>query len=388
MERLCERLSVRGAFFSIPTAVFAELATDGEREPRTRLLRGSSGDSDLARLAALDALRDRVSSGLLPAAAALVELRRLEIGPLPWPRALQVPAYALASCTTAVLFGGGLAEAVTAGLLGAIVGALEAGSRGSSALQRLLEPLSATLAALLVALASARGLRFAPDITVISGIIALMPGFVIWTGMTELSTGHLVSGTARMARALAILAMMGFGVALGSALGGALLSFVDGAVPPVATATAGAALASSPSVEAPAWLTLLALLGSALAYAVLFSAPLRELGWVVLSVVLAWAGAVLGSAWLGPTMGMFVAAAGLGIFANGYARFLGRPAATPLVPGMMQLVPGSLGFRGVASLLRKDSLAGIDAGFEVLMVAVSLVAGLLLANLLLPARRR
>ena len=57
------------------------------------------------------------------------------------------------------------------------------------------------------------------------------------------------------------------------------------------------------------------------------------------------------------------------------------------MPGLLPLVPGSVGLRSLESLFARDTLAGVDTAFQMLMVAVSLVAGLLVANALLPSRR-
>ena len=53
----------------------------------------------------------------------------------------------------------------------------------------------------------------------------------------------------------------------------------------------------------------------------------------------------------------------------------------------MLLVPGSLGFRSITALLAKDVVGGMETAFRMALVATSLVAGLLLANLVLRPRR-
>jgi uncharacterized membrane protein YjjB (DUF3815 family) len=54
---------------------------------------------------------------------------------------------------------------------------------------------------------------------------------------------------------------------------------------------------------------------------------------------------------------------------------------------MLLLVPGSVGFRSLHALLQHDVLSGIETGFAMALVAVSLVTGLFLANLVFPSRR-
>jgi uncharacterized membrane protein YjjB (DUF3815 family) len=56
------------------------------------------------------------------------------------------------------------------------------------------------------------------------------------------------------------------------------------------------------------------------------------------------------------------------------------------VPGLLILVPGTIGFRSFASLIDRDVITGVDTLFTMLLVAISLVAGLLLSNVLVPPR--
>jgi uncharacterized membrane protein YjjB (DUF3815 family) len=89
----------------------------------------------------------------------------------------------------------------------------------------------------------------------------------------------------------------------------------------------------------------------------------------------------------GSDLGAFIGGLAVGLFANFYARFRKHPAALISMPGLILLVPGSIGFRGIASLVHKDTLAGISATFDMFMIAIALVSGLLLANIFLPPKR-
>ena len=99
------------------------------------------------------------------------------------------------------------------------------------------------------------------------------------------------------------------------------------------------------------------------------------------------AGAREGTELLGGELGVLVGAFALGIFANLYARGLDRPQQVVLVPAMILLVPGSLGFRGISSLLDRDTLTGIETTFAMFVVAMAIVAGLLIANAVVSPRR-
>ena len=83
---------------------------------------------------------------------------------------------------------------------------------------------------------------------------------------------------------------------------------------------------------------------------------------------------------------MFLGALSVAIGSNLLARFTNRPAAITLVPSALLLVPGSVGFRSVTALLEQEVIAGVDTLFQMLLLAISLVAGLLFANLVAPER--
>ena len=162
---------------------------------------------------------------------------------------------------------------------------------------------------------------------------------------------------------------IGFGVALGSRVGEAVLGAV---VPGAATGTVDGVTELVALVLAPASMV------------VLLRAPPRELPWLVVTGMLGYFGARLGAAWLSPQLGMFVGALALGAASNAYAWLRRRPGSTVLVPGILMLVPGSMGYRGLSEMMAREVLPGIATAVEMVLVAVSLVAGLLAANVVSP----
>jgi uncharacterized membrane protein YjjB (DUF3815 family) len=130
-----------------------------------------------------------------------------------------------------------------------------------------------------------------------------------------------------------------------------------------------------------------AMLTTPLAFLVLFQARRRDAPWVVLAAVSAWAAARSVPATLGPEVSAFVGALTLGLVSNLIGRATRRPASVPKVPGLMLLVPGSLGYRSVEAFLAQDVLVGVEAAASTALVAAALAGGLLCANGLLPSRR-
>jgi uncharacterized membrane protein YjjB (DUF3815 family) len=130
-----------------------------------------------------------------------------------------------------------------------------------------------------------------------------------------------------------------------------------------------------------------ALVASALGVAVLVQAHVRSFGWILAGCVVAYVGTRVGTAWLDTQLGVVVGAFALGVLSNVYARFLDRPAQVVSVPAVLLLVPGGMGFRGMSSLLDRDTLTGVDTVFAMFIVATSIVAGLLVAAAVVSPRR-
>jgi uncharacterized membrane protein YjjB (DUF3815 family) len=107
----------------------------------------------------------------------------------------------------------------------------------------------------------------------------------------------------------------------------------------------------------------------------------------VLASLLSFSGARLGALMFGPQLGVCLGAVIVGAASNLYARRFNRPSAVPLVPGIILLVPGSIGYGSLSKFLESDVLSGIDTAFMMMLVAVALVTGLLVSNLVVSPRR-
>jgi uncharacterized membrane protein YjjP (DUF1212 family) len=376
MGLAARRLGVRGQFFSTPTALFASFGEGAAQ--RTFLERVEPGEVDLERLSQLDDLLSALADRRIDVAGAGRRLDALQQNPARYGHAATTIAFGLVSATAAYFFRGGWAEVAVAGALGLAIGLLARAISGRPVAGRLFEPLAATLAAAaatLMALLWPPGLLGAPGLSaftvLLAGLIVLVPGYTLTVAITELATRHLVAGSARFAGAGATFFGLAFGVAVGTTL-------VEMAV--------GAPVSPEP-VPPPGWLRWLALAGAATGFTVLFRARPRDWGWIALSGVVAVEGVRLGGLLLGPELAGFLGALLVGVTGNLVARYRRRPAALVQVPGLILLVPGSLGFRSLASLLDRDVLSGVHGAFEMTLVAIALTTGLLLASVVVPPRR-
>ena len=341
-----------------PTSILLAFG-QGERQS-VRVLRTEPNGLDLAQLSTAEDLATRMARGELSAAEGLVRIATTRTMRPRWSRPVTVTCFGVASVTAAVLLGGAGAEAVVGGLAGLLVGLFE--TSGVTDVRRASSLLSALVTGLVAATLIPHLGGGSAFIATGAGLIALLPGYTTTVGLTEVATGHLASGTARLAAAAASLLVLGFGVGLGGALGG---GFAGDIAQPV----------DSRSLE---WACVVV---GALAFGVVLGARADDLGWVAAAGALAYGTATLGTDALGPRLGSCAGALAVGISANLFATLLSRPAALIHVPGILMLVPGSIGFRSVAALMDQQVLSGVEAGFDMAMVAASLVGGLLLANL-------
>jgi uncharacterized membrane protein YjjB (DUF3815 family) len=277
-------------------------------------------------------------------------------------------AFAVASATACRFFGGGWREIVAAGVIGLVIGLLALVLARYTPTARVFEALAAAIASLIAVAATVLVPPLAPSVAILAGLIILVPGFTLTVAFTDLATRNLMSGTARLAAAALTFLVIAFGVALGTRLGERVF---------------GKAPAVHP-LPLPEWTLWVSLLIAPLAFAVLFQADRRDLPWVLGGVLVAYASGRAGVKLLGPELGPFLGAAAISAFGNGYSRWLSRPASVPTVPGLLILVPGSLGFQSVSSLMGKDALQGVEAAFAMILVAVSLATGLLVGNVILP----
>lgn len=371
LGRTAQRLGVGDAqFFTTPTSIFA--AFGAESTQRTYLIRVEPGGPDLGRLVRIDDILELVLAGRLSPCDGAAKLRQLPAagarhGPL-----LTTLAFGLSSAASTVFLGGGARESALAGVLGLVTGMLALLAGRVPALARIFPTAAAFTVAVVATAIGAWGGRVAVSTVTLAGLIVLLPGLMIVSAMRELATGHLASGTSRAAGAFIVLIGIGFGVALGTRTA----ELVAGAAP---------ALAAEPLPAGAVWV---AVLFAALGFTILLHADWRDAPWIGLGSAVALLASRAGSSGLGPELGPFLGSFAVAVAGWGYSRATGRHAEVVLAPGVLVLVPGSIGFRSVTALLEHQVVSGIDAAFTALFTAIALVAGLLIASVVLPGPPR
>ncbi len=371
--RLAATLDLCIDVFCLPTALIVTLSNQGAASPehvRTRVVRVEPGTIDLEKLSALHDLVGRVERKELSPGDAARRVDAIRARPARGSHVLRPFGFGLISTVSAALLGGGFIDLPLAGVLGLSVGLLEASAHRVFAIARLLPTLAAFAISLITSLLVWQGLPVHPPVLLLSAIIVLLPGFTVTTAITELATAHLASGTARLMGGSVTFLQLGFGVALGHAV-----------------ATMLSISASPPASPEANWTVFFAPFVSALGYTILLRAKPSDARWVLLAVLVAFGGSQIGARSLGPELGAFVGALAVASCSHAFARWRDRPVSLMLVPGTLFLVPGSIGFLSVSSLLENDVVNAVQTGFRMVLVATALAAGLLVATAAVPPRK-
>jgi uncharacterized membrane protein YjjP (DUF1212 family) len=375
IDHVAARLSLRCQSLSTPTSVILSVADrgdgDGALAGHTQVLRLAPGDVDLRELAHVDHIAEQVAGGAMDIAAGHAAFGELAPRRGPLADAAMAGSYGLASGAVAVLLDGSGADAAVAAAIGAAIGGLSLLLPGRPNLAAGFEAMVGFLAALAIYLVNAFWTPLSVTPVTIAALIVLLPGLMLTTAVNELATQHLVSGIARLAGAAAVLLKLGFGIAAANQVAHAL--GLDRAPMPVAPLPPGAD-----------WV---ALAVASLAFCVLFRAALRDWPLVMASAWLGYLSTRIGGATLGAEFGVFLAGLVVGCASNAYGRWRNRPGALVRVPGIILLVPGSVGLRSLFFVFERDVYLGLDTAFSLVVLLVSLVAGLLFGNVLVAPRR-
>ncbi len=362
--------------FTTPTSVFVSLE-DEQGDLHTYLARVHPGEADMTKMIALDRIFNNVLDGMISTREAIDEIKRIVNMAPRYPVWLIVICFGVIGFCAGNFLGGAIKEMVASGIVGLMIGLLVQFTGRRREFSRLMEFLSGFGAAVIAGLLAVPFGGYFTTVPVIAGVIILLPGLTLTIAMVELAMKHVVSGTARLAGAIMVLMVIGFGIVLGQAV----VEHTVGPTPQVIP-------------EKPPWyFDLGTILIATVCMSILFQAHLRHAWVMVVAGLIAFYSARYGTMHFGPEVGVLGAAMAVGVASNLYARVFDKPALMMMLPGLIILVPGSLGLRSL-QMFFTDASADVDStidavrsSFTVLVVGVALVVGLLLANVVMPPRK-
>lgn len=377
LERLvgemAKHFGLDGSCLYTPTSLLISIKADGEDAESTYLRRVDSGPVDVAKLIRFDETLEEVEAGKCSIEEASKKLDEIANSPPPFSDWITCVASGVSCGAVAVFFRGSVFEILASFTIGLIIAFVELLPKKLNWENGLLEPMAGFLAALL-SLAIANYIVPIDDrLVTLAALIILVPGLRLTVALNELAVGHSTAGVARLASACVSLLTLTIGVAICWRIFSEWRQLPE---PPDAA-----------TLVATEWCQWAAILIAPITFAIVFRARSPQWPVILMVSIAGFTSSVFAGKYFGIEVGAAAGALAVGIGSNLYARFRNRPALITLTPGILVLVPGSLGYRSLTAFLDSDTLAGIDFAFKMMIVAVALVGGILTANLLVPPRR-
>jgi uncharacterized membrane protein YjjP (DUF1212 family) len=366
MTGIAASIDVPLQIFALPTQI--TIAVGPRWNQKTVLMRLEPGEVNLRRISLLNAIYDDLRAGKMDYREASVAVSNIDRR---WPGASvlwHIPALALVAIAVGILLGAGPRELTVAGCIGFATGIISVIATRNAVVARLFEVIAAFVGTLIVA---AFTKFFGPTniyISIVAGVVVLLPGYSLTLALHELANNNLVAGVARLGKVLSVLLALACGALLGFALlGPGLLQSGD----------------VHPHAVSGRWWILAAVLIS-IGLSIDLDARLRDFVWVFAACFVALLISHVLAGTPVHTVSAFAAAFICGIVANLGARFLRLPQAVMLVPALLVLVPGSLSYESVLFAFQQNISSALTFAANAAFAAVQLVAGLLLSQLVFP----
>jgi uncharacterized membrane protein YjjB (DUF3815 family) len=325
----------------------------------------------LDKLARLGGVVDAVVGGDMAPDRAVVELDDIANARAPWGRPAIAASYAVIAVGIAILVDGSwLDAALGAGLALVVYAMVLASGRLDARWSGWLPLASAFVPAAVATLVRHWNPQVGALVVTLSAIAVLLPGYAVSIGIGELVEDHIIAGWTNLLSGLVYLSKQVVGAWMGVAVVVALLD------PP-------AAPAATPVPDAWLWLFMPLLIAG---LCVVFQTSRQDFLWASISCALAYGASLVAEEVLSPNVGMLIAAVVTAVFANAWAARTRRPTSIVLVPAVVVLVSGSVGFQGLAKIAEGETAVGAQQFVQMFVVAVMITAGLLIGNTIVRPR--
>ena len=312
-------------------------------------------------------LIDRVKKKTIPMAQAIQQIDQILTKKPRFGPALIIFGYFLSCIGLTLLFRPDFSSLLITGAAGILVGLIIQLFRWQPRFDLLLPVFAAIVVSTLIFNLTRLGFIFGPANLLITPLIIFLPGALLTTGMIELASKHILSGSARLIYRAAVLLLLFIGIAVGLYLSG-LSSFL---------------VYAYEAVVFPWWAPLIGTLLFGIGTFIRLSGANRDLFWMLLVLYIAMLGQSFGEQYVNSYVGAFLGAMLMALSSELIAR---SPRRTSSIVSQMLafwfLVPGARGLLSVTNILSDDlQSAAIGLG-EMVILIVSISLGVLLGTLL------
>jgi uncharacterized membrane protein YjjB (DUF3815 family) len=229
---------------------------------------------------------------------------------------------------------------------------------------RLIFPIMAAFLVAIIVFGAARFIHVDNPIRLlVAPLVTFLPGGLLAIATMELAAGEMVSGSSRLVTGVVQLALLAFGIIAGAALVGAPQSYL------LDHKVAGLGY----------WAAWLGVFVFAFGVFLHFSAPVSSLPWLLLVLVVAFAGQSVGAALFGGELSGFFGALVMTPLALWVERLRrGPPKLVTFLPAFWLLVPGATGLIGVTQIVGAGANAATNVFRDTLGAIIAISLGVLI----------
>lgn len=351
--------------FVIPSSIMASLETD-EGQIITKIRRLKNSETMLDGIERYTALSRRICTEKPDIQEARRLLRETEKKVCRYPLPIFYLAAFLIGIGFGVFFGGGILEALAAGVCGLAIGAATRFMGKFHANAFFTSFVCSFVLGFLANTFTAIGFSGNADITVIGAIMLLVPGFLFTNSLRDVIYGDTMSGLNRLVQVLIIAIALVFGTSSGVSLARHVFPNIAFTLEPISH---------------PLWIQCIAGLVGTLGFGLMFNMHGRGIPFALLGSVISWPVCVLCMRLgLAEPIAYLIAAAVSCFYAEIMARIRKFPATSYLMCALVPLIPGS-GIYYTMDFIRRGMLPeAYDKGMLTAAIAGSMAVGVLLVS--------
>ncbi|MGB0775077.1 MAG: threonine/serine ThrE exporter family protein, partial [Akkermansiaceae bacterium] len=375
LSNLCELLGIHGTFLMTPTSFTFCYWLNDPTNQHIQIERVEPCEGDFGKLALLDSLVvkfekkewsfEQMCQGLEQALNQPANYR-------PWAHCLAWVALAM---SFAALLSNNPANILSAGAMTVVIFFVSRLVGSSSRMVEAQEVIAAMTAGFTSMAIAGCGVPINAPFVTLSTVIVFIPGIALTVALSEVAHRSLISGVSNLVHSVMNLFKLYFGAIIGIAMGGLAWGLrVEDTLRPVQ--------------HLPSFAVLPAVIVLASSLCVVLNVRPRQIHWCLVSALIGFYVSQTGEAYFGVAAGMFLGALSVGVYANAFANIRNIPGSIVLTGGLVMLVPGSKTYIILNSWMTGEEILGHQTNInQALLIFISLVAGLLFANAILPTKK-
>jgi uncharacterized membrane protein YjjP (DUF1212 family) len=322
----------------------------------------------LDKVSELVELVDRVKHKAIPLAQANQKMDQIRAKKQRFHPAMVIFGYLLSCIGLTMLFRPELRSLLITGAAGILVGLMTLWSEKQPRYILLLPVIAAVFVSTFIFILTRLGLIYGSTNLIITPLITFLPGALLTTGMIELASMHILSGSARLIYGVAVLLLLFIGISIGYNISG----------------VASYQVYAYEAVVFPWWAPLLGTMLFGVGTFIRLSGDNRDLFWMLLVLYIAMLGQVIGEQTFNSYFGAFLGALLMALSSEFIARSPYRTSAVvSQALAFWFLVPGARGLLSVASILSEDLASAAVSIGEVVVLIIAITLGVLIGTLVI-----